>query len=99
MDYLTSKTMSFKNPGTDDYVSWWKRLRSSKLDSIKSDDKLLRNYSRELDKVIVTKKAINAVGTAALYSGFTDFNFKADLSDLLSEINDNTLSVDYLCNV
>lgn len=96
LDYLTSKTLSFKNPGTDDFVAWWQRLRSCKLDSIKSDDKLLRNYSRELDKVIVTKRAINAVGTVAIYSGLSDFNFKADVSDLLAEVNDNTMAADYL---
>jgi hypothetical protein len=95
LDYLTSKTLSFKDPGKDDYVSWWKRLRSCKLDTIKSDDKLLRNYSRELDKIVVTKRAINAVGTAALYSGLSDFDFQADVSDLLSEINDNTMAADY----
>lgn len=92
LDYLTSKTLSFRNLGSNDYVPWWNRLRSCKLDGIKSDDKLLRDYSRNLDNIIITKRAINAVGTAALYSGLIDCNFVVDVSDLLSSINDNTVN-------
>lgn len=92
LDYLTSKTLSFKKLGSDEYVPWWQRLRTCKLDGLKADDKLLRDYSKSLDNVIVTKRAINAVGTAALYSGLIDCDFKADISDLLSNVNDNTIN-------
>ncbi len=91
LDYLTSKTLSFKK--TDgSYCDWWQRLRSSKLDTVRSDAKLVREYSKELDHNIVLKRAVNAVATNALYSGLDDYDFRADVSDLLSNINDNTIA-------
>ncbi|MBR1735410.1 MAG: hypothetical protein IJ736_00130 [Firmicutes bacterium] len=90
LDYLTSKTLSFV--GTNgEYCDWWQRLRTTKLDTIKNNDKLLRNYSKELDRNIVLKRAVNAVATSALYSGLENFDLAADVTDLMSNINDNTI--------
>ena len=38
------------------------------------------------------KRAVNAVATSALYNGLDDYDLKADMSDLLSNINDNTIA-------
>lgn len=96
LDYLSSKTIAFyKN---DDYSDWWQRLRCVKLDGIKTDDKLVREYAKNLDKSIVVNRAINAVATSALYSNIDGFDFKEDVSDLLSNINDNTIYRNYVKN-
>lgn len=91
LDYLTSKTLSFrKSDGS--YADWWQRLRNTKLDTVKTDDKLVRAYSKDLDRNIVMKRAVNAVATSALYNGLDDYDLKADMTDLLSNINDNTIA-------
>lgn len=91
LDYLTSKTLSFKR-SDGSYSPWWQRLRSCKLDTIKSDDKLVRAYAKELDRNVVLKRAVNAVATSALYSGLNDYDLQADIGDLMSNINDNTIA-------
>jgi len=88
LDYLTSKTLSFKNG--DDYVDWWSRIRRVKLpDTVVSSPEFIREYSKELNKNIVIKRAANAISTVALYNGNDGYNFTEDVSDLLSNFNDN----------
>jgi len=93
LDYLTSKTLSFHKGEDADgniiYQAWWKRLRDTKLDGIKTDEKLLRDYSYEMDKRCVQKRAINAVASSAVYDDKLDTGFIEDLSDFLSDISDN----------
>ena len=94
LDYLTSNTLSFKT-SDDEYVDWWSRIRRVKLpDTVVDAPELIRDYSKELDKAIVIKRAANAVGTVALYSGNTGIDFQEDISDLLSNFNDNDIFYD-----
>ncbi|MCL2413543.1 MAG: hypothetical protein FWC98_05350 [Bacteroidales bacterium] len=49
------------------YLAWWERLRNVKLDGIKTDEKLLRDYTFHMDKKAVQKRAIAAVASSAVY--------------------------------
>ena len=90
LDYLTSKTLSFKT-SKDVYCDWWQRIRSVKLDTVRNNDELVRKYTKELDRNIVLKRAVNAVATSALYNGLDQYDLKADVTELLSNVNDNTI--------
>ena len=93
LDYLTSKTLTFHSgkdeDGTVKYQAWWKRLRDTKLGGIKADEKLLRDYSCEMDKKCVQRRAINAVASSAVYDDKVETGFIEDLSDFLSDVSDN----------
>lgn len=90
LDYLTDKTLSFVDGS--DYCDWWKRIRNVKLpDIVVADEKLIRDYSKALDKKIAVKRAVNAVSTVALYCGKKDIDFKSDVADLMSNYNDNDM--------
>ena len=95
LDYLTSKTLSF-HKGKDDqgeirYQSWWKRLRNTKLGGLESDEQLLRDYAYEMDKRYVPRRTINNVASSAVYDDRVDTGFIEDISDLLSDVSDNSL--------
>lgn len=98
LDYLTSKSLCFKN-GVK-YVDWWERIRRVKLsDVVVNAPDLIRDYSKDLEKNIVIKRAVNAVSTVALYeSGLKGFDFCQDVSDLLSNFNDNSFFNSYVKN-
>ena len=91
LDYLTSKTLSFCKGKDEDvqYQAWWHRLRNTKLDGVKVDEKLLRDYSCQMDKKCVQKRAINAVASSAVYDNKVDSGFIEDLSDFLADVSDN----------
>ena len=91
LDYLTSKTLAFRK-SEDEYCDWWQRIRTVKLDTIKNNDKLVREHSKNLDHNIVLKRAVNAVATSALYSGLKEYDLAADVADLMSNVNDNTIA-------
>jgi hypothetical protein len=88
LDYLTSTVMSFKK-NESEYASWRERLRNTKLEGIKADERLLRDYSYELDERIVKKRFISAVATSAVYNDSISTGFVEDISDILSNLNDN----------
>jgi hypothetical protein len=92
LDYLTKYTLSFydgKTDGEPNYLAWWERLRNVKLDGLKLDEKLLREYSKNMDKIAVQKRAINAVASASVYDDKLDSDFIEDISDFISEVTDN----------
>ena len=94
LDYLTSKTLTFHTGelGEDNepkYLAWWKRLRNVNLGGIKSDQKLLREYSYDMDKKHILRRMINSVAAAAVYDDKLETDFIEDLSDELSNLNDN----------
>jgi hypothetical protein len=97
LDYLTSKTLTFHHKpdsaGSYRYIAWWERLRNTKLDGIKSDDKLLRDYSHEMDKRCVMVRTINGIASAAVYDDKLDTGFIEDISDFLANITDNVAHV------
>ena len=93
LDYLTSKTLSF-HKGQDEvgnikYQAWWQRLRNTKLDGIKADEKLLRDYACDMNKKCVQRRAINALASSAVYEDKLDTGFIEDVSDFLSDVSDN----------
>ena len=90
LDYLTSKTLAFKKQGTDDYASWWKRLRGTKLQGLKADTKLLRDYTFEVNKEVVKIKLLNNLATLSVHQGLHNKkDFEENLADMMTEINDN----------
>ena len=93
LNHLTSKTLAFHKGrdmnGDIQYLSWWQRLRNTKLDGIKVNEKLLRDYSYAMDKKFVQRRAINAVASSAVYDDKVDSGFIDDLSDFLSDVSDN----------
>jgi hypothetical protein len=88
LDYLTDNTVKFlKKDGQ--YCDWWERLRRVKIDGIKTDQKLLRDYSNELDHEMMRRRFINTVAGNAVYMDKQKKEFLEDLTDVLALINDN----------
>ena len=93
LNYLNTKTLAFHKGkdinGNVQYLDWWKRLRRAKACGIKADEKLLRDYSFEMDKKCVQRRAINALASSAVYDDKLDTGFIEDVSDFLSDLSDN----------
>ncbi|MCL2387539.1 MAG: hypothetical protein FWC89_08340 [Defluviitaleaceae bacterium] len=93
LDYLTKKTLSFYKGkdanGEPKYLAWWERLRNVKLEGLKLNEKMLRDYTHHMDKQAVQKRAINAVASAAVYDDKLESGFVEDMSDFLADISDN----------
>lgn len=93
LDYLTSQTLSFYSGkdenGEPKFLSWWERLRNTKHDGKKTDEKLIRAYGTEMDKRAVQRRAINSIASNAVYDDRIDTGFVEDLSDMLADITDN----------
>jgi hypothetical protein len=91
LDYLTSKTLSFYKleNGELKYLSWWERLRNTKHDGRKTDEKLIREYAYNMDKKAVQRRAVNSIASNAVYEDSIKTGFVEDLSDMLSDITDN----------
>lgn len=87
LDYLTSRTVCFSKSGK--YVAWWERLRNTKLDGLALEEKLVRDYSSELDLRAAQVRFINTVATNAVYNNNVETDFIEDISDVLSNLNDN----------
>jgi hypothetical protein len=99
LKYLTGTTVSFvkekiqnKEAGEiEDYCDWWERLRNTKLEGIKPDKELLRDYSAALDKRLVARRMIGSVATYAVYDDDIETGFGEDVTDMLTRINDNDM--------
>jgi len=93
IESLTKDTLSFhKGKGANgelQYVAWWQRLRNTKIDGIKLDEKLLRDYSCAMDKAAVVRRGVLAVASSAVYDDSLETGFIEDISDFLSNITDN----------
>lgn len=88
LDYLTSKTVAFKND--ENYCSWWKRIRSVRVDG--AYEPLEREYLRNLDASKVQKTAMTAIASHSVYLNDVNNNtFTQDVSDFLSRLNDNDI--------
>jgi hypothetical protein len=88
LDFLTDNTVKFvKQDGT--YCDWWERLRRVRIEGIRPDGKLLRDYSNELDHELMRRRFISAVAGNAVYNDKVKTGFKEDVSDVLSNLNDN----------
>jgi hypothetical protein len=91
LDYLTSKTLSFYKivDGEIKYLAWWERLRNTKHDGMKTDEKLVREYGCKMDKRAVQRRAVNSIASNAVYEDRIETGFVEDLSDMLADITDN----------
>jgi len=84
LDYLTTTVLSFN-------ASWWKRLQSTKLDSLKTNLKLLRNYNHELDERSSKMRLINQLATNSVLNDRLETDVEEDILDLMSNLNDNDI--------
>ncbi len=82
LKYLTKNTVSFNS-------AWWERLRSTKLSGLDINEELVRDYTNKLDYELVKKRFINTVATNAVYNENLESDFLTDISDALSNLNDN----------
>lgn len=93
LDYLTSSTVAFvknKNSKDIEYLDFWQRLRSCKLDkNIIGEYK--RDYSRKLNLDIIVSKLKSSLATLSLYKGQYDTSIQEDMSLLLGVLNDNDM--------
>ena len=91
LDYLTSESVCFVKKDRSGYLDFWRRLRCVKLDNIVNvDAKLLRDYSQKLNKEVVARRLIGSIASNAVYNNKTEESgFLEDITDILSNINDN----------
>lgn len=82
LDHLTKSIVSFNN-------AWFKRLQNTKLYSLKTDKKLERNYSIELDERSIKMRSINLMATNSIYNEMFNTNLDEDFSEFISNLNDN----------
>lgn len=100
--YLTHDTLRLVDPNdTDtnksrrDYCGFWKALRNTRLVDMKIPNKelkLVRDYSRNLNREAIKRRMLNQVITYGLYSrGINDDNVVFDCTEALCRLNDNDI--------
>jgi len=89
LDYLTSSVVCFsKEDLKNEYLDFWKRLRSCKLDeTIKV--KYKRDYSKKFDLNNIISRFKGIMATYNIYKNNLDTSIEEDLSSLISVLNDN----------
>jgi len=88
-EYLTSTTLSFRKKGSEEYLSWWARLKNTKQDCLITDKELLRQYSRDLDDRMSKLKFINSLATNAIYNNNLNTNIAEDIETMMASLNEN----------
>lgn len=88
LDFLTDTTVRFIRRNGQ-YCDWWQRLRDTKTDALPVDERLVRDYSNEMDHEVMKRRFINNVAVNAVYRDNVNTTFIEDISDMLSNINDN----------
>jgi hypothetical protein len=95
LKWLTSKGISFYDGLNEKrerkYLEWWKRIRNVKIEGIKADIDLLREYSYSMDRVVVLRQLIHKTSS---FAGYDDCdmrrpNFKEHNELALISITDN----------
>lgn len=99
--YLTHDILRLVEPSGDtnksrrDYCGFWKALRNTKLVDVKhlpEQLKLVRNYSRNLNKDVMKKMLLNKVVVYGIYTkGINDDGIMKDAMDALLKMNDNDI--------
>lgn len=90
LNYLTNYNMRFVDE-FDNYKSWWSKLRSTKIDSLGSNNTYARTYQKKLDSEKMFKRTIRSIATNSLYNGSFDTNIADDIINLITKINDNDM--------
>jgi hypothetical protein len=75
----------------DIYCDWWRRLRGTKLDGFPVNERLIREYTKNLDEKAVQRRIIGSIATVSVYGGNIDNDFVDDVTELLSNLNDNDI--------
>jgi hypothetical protein len=99
-DYLTTETVAFvkdrknpKNPDTEEieYLDWWKRIRSCKIEGVDSDELLTRQRDIGADIKKTVRKIKNSVAHLQILRrrSVDARSFHEDISDVLCYLNDN----------
>ncbi len=102
IEYLTHDTFRLVEPDAEDtnksrrdYCNFWKRLRQTRLVDTyipKASIKLVREYSRRLNKSVVKKRMLNGCVTYGLYErGINDDSVFKDCAAALLRLNDNDI--------
>lgn len=89
LNNLSMRTVTFVNPDTGDFTDWWKRLIKTKIDCKSWDYYLKKDYQKNLDQSRVLVRTINSIGSNAVYNRKAYSGFVEDISDFISNINDN----------
>jgi hypothetical protein len=100
-EYLTHSILRLVKPENDvnksrcDYCEFWKRLRSCRMVDVKKSPnnlKLIRDYTRVMNKEVVKKRMISSAVTYSLYTkGINSDESMNDVADLLLRLNDNDI--------
>lgn len=89
LDYLTSSVVCFsKEDKKDEYLDFWNRLRSCKLDAT-IRVKYKRDYSKKFDLSNIVSRFKGIMATYNIYKNNLDTSIEEDLSALISILNDN----------
>lgn len=94
LDYLTTNTMYFVSELTTlKYQSWWNRIVNKKLSNVyKSNEKIVRDYSKNIDFESALTRSINSIGTASIYKNRVETDLVEDVSMMLGMLNDNDIN-------
>lgn len=100
-DYLTHSVFRLveaegdSNKSRRDYCAFWKALRSCRLDEVfipDKDKKLVRDYSRKLNALVVKQRAIKSAVTYGIYQkGLNTEHPLQDCLEALCRMNDNDI--------
>ena len=94
LDYLTSKCVCFvkdRNVKNSDYADWWKRIRSATPGDYRQGEyKRIYRRQPDLDRAIRRLNGDVAYVSMLLNEDVSERPFVEDLSDVLSNLNDNT---------
>jgi hypothetical protein len=98
-EYLTHSTFRLvelegdSNKSRRDYCAFWKALRSCRIVDVKKSPKnlkLIRDYTRNLNKNIIKSRMVNAAITYSIYDkGINQDDVLQDAADVLLMLNDN----------
>lgn len=93
-DYLTSNTVSFCEKDGTEYLNWWKRIRSCKIDTMFKGE-IMRQYGNHIEIEKLKQRMLTSVaGISAYKNNINNNDLTADISDFLCILNDNDV-----CNV
>lgn len=90
LDYLTSKSVNFKDTNNENVADFWKRIQTCKLDStIQIPYK--RKYNNNKNINLVLNKLKNNLATYSLYKGNEETDIIFDVCNLINSLNDNDM--------
>ena len=93
LNYLHGDGFSFCDGTNDDgstkYLWWWERLRNTKIDGIKSDETVLREYSYNMDQYLIARQLMSKNASFAVYNDRLNTEYNEDNEFSETFITDN----------